>query len=253
MNGLRLITPLVLTHNEEANIDRCLASLTWAERVVVVDSGSDDATREIAQRYANVAWFERRFDSHRAQWAFATQGTGVRTPYALALDADMSVPSQVLAELASAVDDGVDGGVVEFEYRYHGRPLCGSVYPAQLRLFRVERVDVRQEGHSQEFVVHGRVRTLRGRVVHDDRKPLARWLGSQLRYASLEAARIRASRSLRGRDLLRRAGLAAPVVGLVAYVRAGGPLGGGLALRYALERGLFETILALKLLERSGA
>ena len=38
------VTPLLLTYNEEANISRTLACLHWAQRVVVVDSFSTDAT-----------------------------------------------------------------------------------------------------------------------------------------------------------------------------------------------------------------
>ena len=43
--SLKQITPVVLTFNEEANLRRNLDSLQWAERVVIVDSGSTDADR----------------------------------------------------------------------------------------------------------------------------------------------------------------------------------------------------------------
>ena len=61
------ITPVILTYNEEPNLGRTLESLRWAPRVVVVDSGSTDATRAIAERFSNVAWFERRFDDFARQ------------------------------------------------------------------------------------------------------------------------------------------------------------------------------------------
>ena len=44
---LASITPLILTYNEAANIGRCLTGLSWAQRVVVVDSGSEDSTAAI--------------------------------------------------------------------------------------------------------------------------------------------------------------------------------------------------------------
>jgi len=56
------ITPLILTFNEAANIERTLARLTWAARVVVVDSFSTDDTVDICRRYANVDVVPRRFD-----------------------------------------------------------------------------------------------------------------------------------------------------------------------------------------------
>ena len=63
------ITPLVLTFNEAANIDRTLAGLAWARRVVVLDSGSDDETADLVRQHANAVLIERRFDSHAAQWS----------------------------------------------------------------------------------------------------------------------------------------------------------------------------------------
>ena len=58
------ITPLILTYNEEANIDRTLGRLTWADRVVVVDSYSTDATVDLATSYDNVDLVQREFDHH---------------------------------------------------------------------------------------------------------------------------------------------------------------------------------------------
>ena len=54
------ITPLVITCNEGANLERTLGALSWARRVVVLDSGSLDTTREIAARHANVPKSPRR-------------------------------------------------------------------------------------------------------------------------------------------------------------------------------------------------
>ncbi|MEM6573494.1 MAG: glycosyltransferase, partial [Pseudomonadota bacterium] len=45
------VTPLLLTFNEEANLDRTLGALAWASRIVLVDSGSTDGTLDIAQRH----------------------------------------------------------------------------------------------------------------------------------------------------------------------------------------------------------
>ena len=69
------ITPVILTYNEEPNIGPTLASLEWASRVVVVDSGSTDRTAEIARSFPNAAWYVRSFDSHRAQWSYAIDAT----------------------------------------------------------------------------------------------------------------------------------------------------------------------------------
>src|SRR5205809_8098013 len=86
-----LVTPLILTYNEEPNIKRTLESLLWAERVVVVDSGSTDGTKSIARLFAHVSWYVRPFDYHCAQWKRGIPNTEIATEFVLALDAGMSV------------------------------------------------------------------------------------------------------------------------------------------------------------------
>lgn len=243
------MTPLVLTSNEEANIGRTLASLAWATRIVVLDSGSSDGTEEIARSHPSVRWVVRSFDRHATQWAFGAQELCRDSEYVLALDADMAVTPAFVEELESRFLGGAhDAAMVPFEYRIWGRPLRGSVYPPQARLFRPGRVRIEQPGHTQVFLVDGELYRFRAPVVHDDRKPLDRWAGAQVRYAALELARIREGREPRLQDRLRRWGLMAPVAGALAYVRAGGPLGGAAAARYAYERAAFECLLGIRIM-----
>ena len=64
---LEEVTPLILTLNESPNIDRTLQHLTWAKRIVVIDSYSTDTTLEILQSYPQVQIFKREFDTHTNQ------------------------------------------------------------------------------------------------------------------------------------------------------------------------------------------
>src|SRR5687767_10562859 len=97
------ITPLILSYNEEPNIRRTLDSLRWAEHVVVLDSGSTDATESIARTFSNVDWQVRSFDNHRAQWMHGILSTNIATDLVLALDADMSVPSAFVEEMEKSL------------------------------------------------------------------------------------------------------------------------------------------------------
>src|SRR5258708_40379828 len=180
--SLKQITPVVLTYDEEANLRRNLDSLHWAERVVIVDSGSTDATEAIARSYANVSWRTRPFDSFRAQWEHAVHQTGITTEYVLALDCDMEVSARLLEEIASAFLSGnYDGGLMPIDYRYYGRSLAGSICPPQIRLFRRNGVKVTQVNHGHKFEIAGPVYRFRNRLIHDDRKSLTRWFESHLR------------------------------------------------------------------------
>ncbi len=246
--SLRAVTPVVITYNEEANLGRTLDSLGWAERVVVLDSGSTDRTEAIARAHPGVELITRPFDNYRNQWNFGIAHAGAGADYVLALDADMAVPERFVAELERAfLPGGFDGGLVSFAYRYHGHPLTGSLCPPQLRLFRPSHVRVEQPGHNHHFEVDGRIYRFEEPVAHDDRKPIDRWLSSQIGYSRLESERARTGG--RARDWLRRLAVMPPLAVGLAYVRAGGPLRGAAALRYAYERGVAEAIIALRLLD----
>jgi glycosyltransferase involved in cell wall biosynthesis len=244
------ITPVVLSYNEAANIGRTLARLDWAATIVVLDSGSTDETREIAVRHANVKWFERAFDNHRAQWTYAINETGITTEYVLALDADMQVTEGFVNELQNFIAGDFAGGEVGFIYSYYGRALAGSLYPNQVRVFRRRDVIVTQVDHSQHFAVKGKVYRFRDRLIHDDRKSLEHWVAAQVSYQELNDLAISNGGSGRFRDYLRRSGLMPPVMALFAYLRSGGPLGGAASARYAYERLVCESLLAIRLLNR---
>jgi glycosyltransferase involved in cell wall biosynthesis len=244
------ITPVVLTYNEEPNIERTLASLTWAQRVIVLDSGSTDLTTAIAQKYSNVEWLTRPFDSFLGQWEFAIHETGITTEFILGLDADMAVTSELLEELETRFLLGsYAAGLMPFDYRYYGRSLAGSLCAPQIRIFRAAEVKVTQPNHGHKFTVTGEVYRFRNSLIHDDQKPLERWVQAQLSYLAQNEREVvnGDAPGLRGR--LRKLGVMPPVMGMLAYMRAGGPFGGAAAVRYAYERTVAEGLLAIRLMD----
>src|ERR1700689_2090955 len=176
------ITPVILTYNEEPNIAATLETLTWAHRVVVVDSGSSDRTAEIARSFSNVAWCVRKFDSHAAQWSYAVHETSIDTRYILALDADMRPGSGFLEELGQFTEQAGQAALVPFEDRVQGRALLGSIYPAQVRVFAKEDIRIEQRGHTQVFDTAAPLHRFHCKLIHEASKPLSRWLDNQVKY-----------------------------------------------------------------------
>jgi glycosyltransferase involved in cell wall biosynthesis len=250
---LDAITAVVLTYDEAPNIGRTLEKLRFLPRVVVVDSFSTDGTPEIVRAFPNAELHQRAFDSHARQWNYAIDETGIRTPWILALDADYQVTDAARQEIERLVPrDEVAGYASRFVYCVFGKRLRGTAYPPVTTLFRAGRGRYVQDGHTQRVEVQGAVERLEEPLLHDDRKPLSRWLASQDRYMALEAAKLRAApwTQLRPADAIRRTLVASPLL-MLAYclLVKGNILDGRAGLYYALQRMLAECLLSVRMLE----
>ena len=253
-NFLRQVSVLVLTFDEAPNIGRTLEALAAFGQVVVLDSGSTDGTVEIASRFPNVRVVARAFDNHGAQWNHGLSECGLTGDWVLALDADYQVPPALVDEIAALSPPGdVDGYETRFRYCIHGAVLSASLYPPVVTLFRRTAAHYVQDGHTQRVRVTGSVRRLVTAIRHDDRKPLRRWLASQERYAQLECELLvgKPWAALAWRDKLRRTAVVTPwLVPLYCLTVGRCALDGWPGLYYALQRGLAEAVLSLKLIEK---
>jgi len=90
MKGL---SALVLTYNEEDNIADCLDSISWIDKIVVVDSYSDDRTKEICQQYENVNFYENEFKDFASQRNFGLDK--IETDWVFVIDADERVTEEL--------------------------------------------------------------------------------------------------------------------------------------------------------------
>lgn len=245
------ITPLILTYNEAANLDRTLQHLTWANRIVVIDSGSTDGTLDIAHRYPAVEVFHRPFDTHAQQWNFGLDQ--VQTEWVLSLDADYCLSDELVAELATLSPEAdVDSYFIHFKYCVFGKPLRNTLLPPREALFRKEKGIYIDDGHTQLLQVKGQAKTLNALIYHDDRKSLDRWLWAQDRYAILEVQKLLHTPvdQLSWGDRLRRYKWIAPIViFFYCLIVHQGILDGAAGLYYALQRVLAEILLSLRLIE----
>ena len=90
------LTGVVITHNEEKNLARCLKSLDFCDEVVVVDSGSTDRTAEIAERLgARVV--ENPWEGYAKQKNAAAEAASHE--WILSIDADESLSEALEGEI----------------------------------------------------------------------------------------------------------------------------------------------------------
>ena len=208
------VSVVVLTLNEEPNIRRCLASVGWADQVVVVDSGSTDGTVAAAKSMgAEVA--EQPWLGFSAQRDYALRMPLIRHDWVYFVDADEWVSPQLAAEIAGKLaDPQCTGFAHRLRLVFMGTWIrhCGW-YTGSWRLRLTDRRHTRYDGNpvGERPCVTGRIRRLDNDIVDDDRKGLSAWLHKHVRYAELEAERRRGDAGLGDRmRLLRQGGRGAP-------------------------------------------
>ena len=119
--------------------------------------------------------------------------------WVLALDADYVLTPEFVEEMkALEPAAGVNGFRAILSIVYRANALRGSAYPPVTVLFRHEHAIYRQDGHAQRVVIEGEVQDLLWPILHDDRKPLSRWLRSQDIYMQQELGHLREYKNVDG-------------------------------------------------------
>jgi glycosyltransferase involved in cell wall biosynthesis len=166
------ITTILITHNEEANIDRCLGSVRdFSDEIIVVDSHSTDRTAELAARHG-ARVIPNDWPGYGRQKQFALEHAA--NEWIFWIDADEEVSPELVDEIRE-LDFALDGYEVRRLVRYCGRWIRhGPWYPGYvLRLFRKGR------GGFTDDIVHERVRVsgsigrLRGELLHYSYRDIA--------------------------------------------------------------------------------
>ncbi len=248
---LNNITPLILTYNESPNIGRCLEKLTWANRIVIIDSFSNDETLEIASQYPQVEVFQRQFDHFAGQCNYGL--TKINSEWVLSLDADYVLSEELVNEFNLLnVESNVNGYFARFKYCVFGKPLRGTILPPRQILYRTGKAKYVEDGHAHRVQVSGNSQYLSGYINHDDRKSLTRWLQSQDRYLIIESQKLLSTPNskLSFSDRLRKQKVIAPIViFFYCLILKGGVLDGWAGWYYAWQRVLAEVLLAIRLIE----
>jgi glycosyltransferase involved in cell wall biosynthesis len=186
------VSVVVLTRDEEPNIRRCLASLQWADQVVVVDSGSTDDTVPVA-RSLGAEIVEQPWLGFSAQREFALRLPELMHDWVYFVDADEWVSPQLASEIAAQLSAPTCAG---FSHRlrlvFQGTWIrhCGW-YPGSWVVRLVDRRYTKYDGNvlGERACVDGRVERLQHDIVDEDSKGLAAWLHKHVWYAQLEAER----------------------------------------------------------------
>ncbi len=148
------LSVVVITKNEEKNIQDCLSSVAWADEIIVVDDYSSDGTVGLAKKYTDRI-FQRKMDVegiHR-NWAYQKAGN----TWVLSLDADERVTPELSEEIKGVLAKGTDcNGFTIPRRNYIGDYWIrhGGWYPSpQLKLFKRDKFKYEEvEVHPRAFM-----------------------------------------------------------------------------------------------------
>ncbi|UCE24618.1 MAG: glycosyltransferase family 2 protein [Candidatus Zixiibacteriota bacterium] len=146
------VSAVIIARDEEKNIRRCLESVSWTDEIILVDSGSQDRTLEIAGEYG-VKSFHRPWNGYgTAKKEAVRRASG---EWILSVDADEEVPPALRDEIKeiTASDGSRHGYYISRKTMFLGRWIkhCGWYPDYVLRLFR------RSYGDFNDAVVHEKV------------------------------------------------------------------------------------------------
>jgi glycosyltransferase involved in cell wall biosynthesis len=193
-NGRVRVSACIVAMNEEDRLGACLDTLDWCDELIVVDSHSTDATRELAAaRGARV--IERDWPGHVAQKEFAVRAA--RHDWVFCIDAD----ERVSPELREAIESerrggfaGTSGYEMSRASAYLGRWIRhGTWYPDwKLRLFDRRRGGWGGRDPHDHASVDGRVARLAGELRHEPYRSFDDHLRTIDRYTTIMAEEMRA-------------------------------------------------------------
>ena len=183
------LTVIILAHNEARHIARAIASVAGvAQRIVVVDSGSDDGTRDIATAHgADV--LQNPWINYATQFNWAIDHAAAATDWIMRLDADEIVTPELAATLAGLDAQTATGLTVNRQIHFLGRWIrWGGIYPVRvLRVWRTGRGRCEDRWMDEHILVDGAVAHVDGDIADINLNSVTWWTQKHNGYATREA------------------------------------------------------------------
>lgn len=196
---------LVLTKNEEGNIEECVRTLSFSDDIVVLDSFSTDKTVELAERFANVRVLRRAFDTEFMQRNYGLHEVEYRNEWVYVCDADERVTPELAKEILERINEPArEAAPAAYRMRYKniflGRWIRhASSYPVWIiRLVRAKKVRYESRATNVHPIIDGTVGELQEHFLHYSfNKGLKPWFMKHNYYSdreAVEAVRVRATK-----------------------------------------------------------
>lgn len=183
------ITVIILTYNEEENIQNALENIkNWANQVIVLDSFSNDKTLKIIQNY-QVDLYYNEFKNFKDQRTFALRKTKIINDWVLFLDADERLTSELKNEISNIIKSPqYDGYLIKRRFYFMGQWIkYGGYYPSwNLRFFKHKLASVNRE-INEHIEIDGSVGALKYDMIDENLKNFSYWIDKHNNYSTRES------------------------------------------------------------------
>ena len=182
----QMISAVVLTHNDEKILERCLTSLSWCDEVVVIDDYSTDGTVGVAKKLGAKVFSHPLKDDFAAQRNFGLEK--VKGQWVLFIDSDEIVSSQLASEIQEAVKPSFVCYYLKRKDFWGGKWLKHGE-TGNVKLLRLARKDAGKwmQPVHEEWKIEGGVGQLTNSLLHYPHPNVAQFLDEINRYSNVYA------------------------------------------------------------------
>lgn len=202
------ISVVILTYNEELNIQNCLKNIAnWASEIFVVDSYSTDKTLKIVRKYG-AKIVQHPFENQAQQFNWALDNLDIKNEWILRLDADEYLTEELKQEISELLTGenicvnprinpresaSINGFYIKRRVYFMGRWIKhGGYYPTWiLRLFRKGKARSEEREMDEHIILlEGKAEKLKNDFIDENKKSLEWWTEKHNQFSSREVKEI---------------------------------------------------------------
>jgi len=189
-NHNKNISVLIITLNEEANMQTLLADLDFADEIIVVDSFSTDKTEVICKSFQKVTFIQNKFENYSSQRNFAI--SQAKNDWILFLDADERLTPALKNEIIATLKTNEIFSAFLFyrTFMFKDKILhfSGNQTDKIFRLFNKNQAEYTRERLVHEKLkVNGKIGVLKNKLIHYSYSNFPTYKSKTIRYGKFKA------------------------------------------------------------------
>jgi len=183
-----MISALAITYNEEANIEKFIKSLSFADEIIIVDSNSTDKTVSIAKELGAKVMV-RDFDNFSNQKNFALQQANHE--WIVFFDLDEAISQELTEEIKFSIanPETTDAFQVKRNFYFMGKHIkySGFQNDSVIRVFKKNKAKYSSNLVHETLKIEGHIETLKHKIDHHSYKGFDHYNNKLTQYSKLQA------------------------------------------------------------------